>query len=66
MLEKELKNKVYQINNLDKHINNFINVQIMETTQQNYKILLDKFYNYCIENQLKEININNCQNIIKE
>lgn len=66
MLEKELKNKVYQIDNLDKHINNFINVQIMETTQQNYKILLDKFYNYCIENQFKEININNCQNIIKE
>lgn len=66
MLENELKNKVYQIDNLDKHINNFVNVQIMETTQQNYKILLDKFYNYCIETQIKEININNSEKIIKE
>jgi len=66
MLEHEIKNKVYQISNLNKHINNFINLQYMETTQENYKILLDKFYNYCLENQLNEININNCENIIKE
>lgn len=66
MLEHETKIKVYKINNLNEHINNFLNLQDMETTQQNYKILLDKFYNYCKETQIKEININNCENIIKE
>lgn len=66
MLEHELKTKVYKIDNLDKHINNFVKLQDAPTTQENYKILLDKFYNYCIENQLKEININNATNTIKE
>ena len=64
MLEHEKKIKVYKINNLSKHINNFIKLQDMETTRQNYKILLDKFYNYCLENQIKEINYNNCENNI--
>lgn len=66
MLQHEAKIKVYKITNLNEHINNFLNLQDMETTQQNYKILLDKFYNYCKETQIKEININNCENIIKE
>lgn len=66
MLENELKLKVYPMCNLNKHIDNFIKLQYMETTQENYKILLDKFYNYCIETNIKEININNSENIIKE
>ena len=66
MLEHERKIKVYQTSNLIKHIHNFINLQDMETTKENYKILLDKFYNYCLKNQIKEITLNNSENIIKE
>ena len=66
MLEHERNIKVYKIHNLIKHINNFVNLQDMETTSENYKILLEKFYNYCLENKVNEININNSEKIIKE
>lgn len=66
MLEHERKIKVYKINNLSEHINNFLNLQDMQTTHDNYKILLDKFYNYCLANQIKEITLNNNEKIIKE
>lgn len=66
MLEHERKIKVYKINNLSEHINNFLNLQDMQTTHDNYKILLDNFYNYCLANQIKEITLNNNEKIIKE
>lgn len=66
MLEHEQKIKVYEIKNLNEHINKFINIQESEATKENYKILLENFYNYAIENQINEITLNNATNIIKE
>lgn len=66
MLEHEKKIKVYQIKNLHEHINKFINIQESEATKENYNILLENFYNYAMENELKEINLTNATNIIKE
>ena len=66
MLEHEKKIKVYQIKNLNEHISKFINIQESEATKENYNILLENFYNYAMENELKEINITNATNIIKE
>ena len=66
MLENSQNIKVYEIKNLNEHINKFINIQESEATKENYKILLENFYNYSMENQLKAININNATIIIKE
>ena len=66
MLDHEKKIKVYQIKNLNEHINKFINIQESPATKENYNILLENFYNYAMENELKEINITNATNIIKE
>ena len=40
MLEHEQKIKVYEIKNLNEHINKFINIQESEATKENYKILI--------------------------
>lgn len=67
MTNNEIKKiNVYTIQEINKQINNFVNIQEKETTKENYKILLTKFYNYCMENQINNITINNHEIIIKQ
>lgn len=56
ILDLELKNKNYNIDNLPKHITEFVNLQTKSTTQNNYRIGLTKFYNYLIDNDTQEVN----------
>lgn len=66
ILENELTQKIYKVENLENHINNFVEVQDKNTTKETYQITLTKFYNYLTNNYIKELNQNNSTRIIKE
>ena len=65
VLELELENKNYHIDNLPEHITEFVNSQTKSTTQNNYNIGLMKFYNYLIDNETNEVNQANINQTIK-
>lgn len=65
ILELELENKNYNIDNLPDHITEFVNSQTKSTTQNNYNIGLTKFYNYLIDTETNEINQANINKTIK-
>ena len=65
ILELELKSKSYHIDNLPKHITEFVNSQTKETTKNNYNNGLTKFYNYLIDNETNEVNQANINKTIK-
>lgn len=65
ILELELKSKNYHIDNLPKHITEFVNAQAKDTTKNNYTNGLTKFYNYLIDNDTEELNQANINQTIK-
>ena len=65
ILELELKSKNFSIDNLPKHITEFVNSQTKETTKNNYTNGLMKFYNYLIGNDTDELNQANINKTIK-
>ena len=65
ILELELENKNYNIDNIPDHITEFVNSQTKSTTQNNYSIGLLKFYNYLIGNETDELNQANINQTIK-
>ena len=65
ILELELKSKNYHIDNLPKHITEFVNAQAKATTKNNYTNGLTKFYNYLIDNDTEELNQANINQTIK-
>ena len=66
IIENEKKINVYQTRNLIKHINNFIELQTMETTKENYKISLYKFLEYLKKYNIREINTTNGKDILNQ
>lgn len=65
ILELELKSKNYHIDNLPKHITEFVNAQAKDTTKNNYTNGLTKFYNFLIDNDTEELNQANINQTIK-
>ena len=66
ILENELENKKYKIENLPAHISRFVNVQYKPTTKNTYNIGLTKFYNYLYNTENKTLTQVNINWIIKE
>lgn len=66
ILNSEIENKNYKIENLPDHINRFVKLQYKSTTQNTYSNGLGKFYNYLIVNETKELNQANINLTIKE
>ena len=63
-LELEMKN--YNIDNIPKHINRFVNLQYKTTTKNTYSNGLTKFYNYLVNTETEELNQANINLTIKE
>lgn len=66
ILENELTQKIYSIENLPDHIINFVEVQDKPTTQDTYKNGLTKFYNYLNDNDIKTLTLDNANRVIKK
>lgn len=66
LVNSELENKTYTIENLPNHIKNFVDVQYKTTTQNNYQLALTKYYNYLQNTQTKNITQANINRLIKE
>ena len=66
ILEMELTQKNYSTQNLEDHIINFVEIQDKPTTQDTYKNGLTKFYNYLTDNEIKTLNVNNANRVIKK
>ena len=66
ILENELTQKVYSIDNLENHITNFVEIQDKTTTQNTYQNSLTKFYNYLKENDINTLTLDNSNRLIKK
>ena len=66
ILENELTQKVYSIDNLENHITNFVEIQDKTTTQNTYQNSLTKFYNYLKENDINTLTLDNSNRVIKK
>lgn len=66
IIQYELQQKNYQIENLPNHITRFVKVQYKSTTRDTYNIGLTKFYNYLTANDITELNQENINPVIKE
>jgi len=66
ILQLEIENKIYKIENIPNHITRFVNVQYKQTTKDTYQNGLTKFYNYLVNTETKTITQNNIDWIIKE
>ena len=64
MKDHERIKQIYNITNLDKHINEFINHHEKPTTRYNYEYILNKFWRYCQDNDINELRQENAQNIV--
>ena len=64
MTDHERINQIYKIDNLDKHINEFVNQHEKPTTRYNYEYILKKFWKYCQDNGINELRQENAQNIV--
>ena len=65
ILEIELTQKKYSIENLEDHITNFVEVQDKPTTQDTYKNGLTKFYNYLKDNDINTLTLDNANRTIR-
>lgn len=66
ILEEELTQKNYKLENLQDHITNFVKIQYKNTTKNNYEKALTKFYNYLKDNEIKVLTLNNANRIVKQ
>ena len=66
ILENELTQKVYSIDNLENHITNFVEIQDKTTTQNTYQNSLTKFYTYLKENDINTLTLDNSNRVIKK
>ena len=66
ILENELTQKVYSIDNLENHITNFVEIQDKTTTQNTYQNSLTKFYTYLKENDINTLTLDNSNRLIKK
>lgn len=66
ILENELTQKNYNLENLEDHIKNFIELQDKTTTKETYKFTLTKFYNYLKDNEIKTLTPDNINRVIKQ
>ena len=64
MKDHERIKQIYNITNLDKHINEFINHHEKPTTRYNYEYILNTFWRYCQDNDINELRQENAQNIV--
>lgn len=64
MEDQERITKIYPTEKLQKYILEFVNQHEKQTTRYNYKYILDKFYDYCMENDITVLRKENAQNII--
>lgn len=66
ILNLEIQNKNYKVENLPDHITRFVKLQYKSTTQNTYSNGLTKFYNYLTVNETNQLNQANINLIIKE
>lgn len=67
VLENEMKKNQYKIENLEYHINNFVNIQVKTSTIYNYKYALNKFLKWINKNSdINEIGYYNVEQTINE
>ena len=64
MEDHERINQIYKIDNLHKHITEFVNQHEKPTTRYNYEYILKKFCKYCQDNGINELRQENAQNIV--
>ena len=64
MEDQERITQIYKIENLHKHIIEFVNQHEKATTRYNYEYILKKFCKYCQDNDIKELRQENAQNIV--
>ena len=64
MEDQERINQIYKIENLHKHIMEFVNQHEKPTTRYNYEYILNKFCRYCHDNDINELRQENAQNIV--
>lgn len=66
ILNLEIQNKNYKVENLPDHITRFVKLQYKSTTQNTYSNGLTKFYNYLTVNETNQLNQANINLIVKE
>lgn len=66
ILDNELKQKTYQVQYLEYHINNFIDYQYKDTTKENYKHPLKKFNKYLLNSSIVELREDNINQTVKQ
>ena len=64
MEDHERITQIYKIDNLNKHIIEFVNQHEKATTRYNYEYILKKFCKYCQDNGIKALRQENAQNIV--
>ena len=66
ILEEELTQKTYKLENLEDHITNFVNLQDKPTTKNTYLNSLTKFYNYLKDNEINLLTIDNANRVTQQ
>ena len=66
ILNMEIQNKNYKVENLPDHITRFVKLQYKSTTKNTYSNGLTKFYNYLTVNETNQLNQANINLIVKE
>lgn len=64
MEDNERITQIYKIDNLNKHIIEFVNQHEKATTRYNYEYILKKFCKYCQDNGINVLRQENAQNIV--
>lgn len=66
ILEEELTQKTYKLENLEDHITNFVNLQDKPTTKNTYLNSLTKFNNYLKDNEINLLTIDNANRVTQQ
>ena len=66
ILDNELKQKTYKVQNLEYHITNFIEYQYKTTTKESYTYPLRKFNKYIVNTPIVELREDNINQTVKQ